>query len=114
MGTVMTQGIAFLLALAIEVPLVSAGVVALRLTGWRPAILLAAVVNLITHPVLWTALAPGPSLLRLVTAEVLVCLVESVLLWLPFRRDLLELVVLGTAANAASLATGLLFSDAFW
>jgi hypothetical protein len=105
-----TRWTALALTLAIEVPLTSGGLVALRVAGWRRAILLAAAVNLITQPVLWTVLAPRPHPLALGLAEALVCIAESALLRLALRRDLPALLVLSTAANTASAAAGMLLS----
>lgn len=108
----MTRWAALALTLAIEVPLTSSGLVALRVAGWRQAILFAVAVNLITQPVLWTILAPHPQPLALGLAEALVCIAESVLLRLALRRDLPALLLLSTAANAASAAAGMLLSGA--
>ena len=99
---------ALALTLVVEVPLVSAAMVALRLAGMGRAVLIAVGVNLATHPVLWWSLAPHPTMIRLCGAEVVVCAVEAGLMWLAVRRDAPALIVLSVGANAASTAAGLM------
>lgn len=106
----MTALAAFGLTVAVELPLYVLGLLALRLTGLVRAVLLGVGVNLLTHPVLWYLLAPDPTLLRIIVAEVAACLVEAAVIWLVVRRDALVLVVLSLGANAASFGVGLLVS----
>jgi hypothetical protein len=105
---------ALLLTLAIEVPLYVAALTALRLARPIRAAVLAAAVNLLTHPVLWLLLAPEPALGTLVAAEVVVWAAEAGLLWLALRpRPAVPLVaVVSAGANAASILAGLLVSAA--
>ena len=103
--------IALLLTLAIEVPIVAAG-----LTRWYrvPAargVALAAAANVLTHPVAWFVL---PALFvpiigtlgYLFIAEGFAWLVESTIFWLATRRDPFELLLLSLVANLASFAAG--------
>lgn len=99
---------ALALTLAVEVPLYTAGLAALRLAGRRRAVLLGVLVNLLTHPALWWFLAPRPSAGRLWAAEAVVALVEAAALAAVLRRDPLLVLVLSVGANAASVAAGLL------
>jgi hypothetical protein len=105
---------ALLLTLAVEVPLYVAALAALRLARPMRATLLAAAVNLLTHPLLWTLLAPRPALGALVAAEVVVWAAEAVLLWLALRRrsSLPLLGLMSAGANAASILAGVLVSAA--
>ncbi|MDG6109054.1 hypothetical protein Daura_50420 [Dactylosporangium aurantiacum] len=98
---------ALLLTLAVEVPLYVLALTALRLATWRRAVPLGVVVNLLTHPVLWWALAPRPSPAALWTAEAVVVLAEAAMLWLACRRDPAVLLVTSLGANAASVFIGL-------
>lgn len=107
----MTEPGALALTLAIEVPLVSLALVALRLACPCGAILLAAGVNLLTQPPLWWVLSrhPGPDAFWL--AETAVCTIEAGLMWLVVRRrDLPLLLVVSVGANAVSVAAGVLVS----
>jgi hypothetical protein len=101
---------ALLLTLAVEVPLYVAALVLLRLAPLWRATALALLVNLLTHPVLWSALGDRPPVLRIAAAEVLVWLVEAALLSLALRRRpaLVALVAAGT--NAASILVGALIA----
>lgn len=108
----MTQTPAFLLTLAIEVPVATALVAAAR---WAPGRLgsVAAVAlgaSLLTHPLLWMAQGAGllPGMAAIAIAEVAVTAVEAAAYaWcagLGPRRG----AVVSLAANTASFATGLL------
>ena len=107
-----SQVTALALTLAIEVPLVATALTGLRLARLGRAVLLGVGVNLVTHPVLWWALAPHADPARFWFAEGCVCAVEAVLLWLGLtvRRDFTALVVLSVGANAAAAAAGLLLT----
>jgi hypothetical protein len=98
------------LTLAVELPWYGAGLVALRLARLPWALGLGVLVNAISHPLLWWALAPHPSWARLAGAEIGVWLLEALLLWAAVRRNLGLLLVLSLAANASSLLIGLLLS----
>ena len=106
----MSQLAAFGLTLAVELPWYVAGLVALRLAGWRRALVLGVVVNALSHPVLWWFLAPRPTLPRIAVAEVAVCAFEALLLFAAIRREPALLVLLCVAANACSVLIGLLLS----
>lgn len=104
---------ALALTLAVEVPLYATLLSWGWRVRWRRAVLVAAGVNLVTHPPLWWLLLPlathpgyGWFLLG---AEAAVCAAEWLLLasWLRRRWDPL-LLVLAVAANAASVLAGLL------
>ncbi|WP_432833182.1 hypothetical protein [Dactylosporangium sp. CA-092794] len=99
---------ALLLTLAVEVPLYTAALVALRLATLRRAVLLGAVVNLVTHPALWLFLAPHPDALRLWTAEGLATGIEALILIKAINRDKALLAVVAVGANASSLLIGLI------
>jgi hypothetical protein len=105
-----SQLAAFGLTLAVELPWYGGGLVVLHLTRLRWALGLGVLVNAVSHPLLWWALAPHPSLARLAGAEVGVWLLEALLLWAAVRRDLGPLLVLSLAANASSLLIGLVLS----
>jgi hypothetical protein len=97
---------AFGLTVAIELPVYVTGLVALRLLPWHRALAAGLAVNVATHPLLWWTLSERP---RWWTgAEAVVCLVEALLLLAAVRRDPVVLLALSIAANAASLAVGLL------
>jgi len=99
---------ALLLTLAVEVPLYTVALGALRLaTRWR-AVALGVLVNLLTHPVLWLVLAPHPTAARLWTAEAAAVATEALVLLLAVRRSPLLLLVISLGANAGSLLIGLL------
>lgn len=106
--------VAYLLTCAVELPIV---VWALRTVGWWPglprALALAWVLQL-THPLLW--LVNPPNMATTMLAEVIIVLVEgSVLaLWASTTRRAATPsnwrtgLLIALAANAASLAVGLL------
>ena len=106
----MTAVAALGLTIAVELPLYVLGLGVLRLAGPVRALLLGVGVNLLTHPVLWFVLAPDPTAVRIVVAEVVACLVEAAVIWLVVRRDGALLVVLALGANAASFSVGLLIN----
>jgi hypothetical protein len=101
---------ALLLTLAVEVPLYVAALVSLRLAPLWRAVALALLVNLLTHPVLWSALGERPPLLRVAAAEVLVWLVEAALLGLAIRKHPLLIALVAAGANAASILAGALIA----
>ena len=103
----MTGGVALLVTVAVEVPLWVAGLLALGLCGPVRATIAGVGVNLLTHPVLWHALDPGPSLGLVLAAEACVVVIEAAVVRLVIGRavGLAALLALGT--NAASLAVGL-------
>ena len=108
----MTFPAALLATLAVEVPLYTAALTALGLARPARAALLAAAVNLLTHPLLRWSLAPGPGPGRLGVAEALVWAAEAGLSWLVLRRRPVVLAVVSAGANAASVLAGLLISAA--
>ncbi|MBV1855971.1 hypothetical protein [Catellatospora tritici] len=103
---------ALALTLAVEVPLYA---VALH-AGWRvPWVRAGAIgvgVNLVTHPVLWSALwqvrGVGAYPVLLVAAEAAVCATEAALLAWWLRRPDRLLVVLAVGVNALSVLAGLI------
>jgi hypothetical protein len=100
---------ALLLTLAVEVPLYVLALAALNVATIGKAALLGTVVNLLTHPLLWWALAPRPSAGALWTAEAAVVVVEAAVLWATVRRYPGLLLVASLGANAASVLIGLVF-----
>lgn len=106
----MTAEGALLATVAIELPLWVAGLVALRLCGPARAVLLGIGVNLVTHPVVWRALEPGPTIGLVLAAEACVVVIEAAVVRLVTGRGagLALLVSLGT--NAASFAIGLVLA----
>lgn len=97
---------AFGLTIAIELPVYVPGLAALRLLTWRRAVVAGVLVNVATHPLLWWTLSGHPHWWA--GAEAAACLVEALLLLAAVRRDPVVLLALSVAANAASLAVGLL------
>lgn len=111
----------YLLALGltclVEVPLFIAGSRALGWLGtasersvlrWWQALGLAVVLNLVTHPLLWTVALRLTTLGALFVAEAVVVLVEAAVTWLVVRRDPGWALLLCVGTNAASLLIGLL------
>jgi hypothetical protein len=106
---------AFLVTLAVEVPIYAAVLTAVLGVGWRRAVGIGCAVNLVTHPLAWWFLrrltgAAYPYFL--VAVEAAVCLVEWLLLaaWTrgaPRPRRMAILAALSLTANAASTLTGL-------
>lgn len=96
---------ALLLTLAVEVPLYTAALVALRLAGPGRAVALGTAVNLATHPALWLFLTRHPA--RLWPAEAAATAIEAAILIAALRTDKTLLAVIATGANAASLLIGL-------
>jgi hypothetical protein len=105
-----SQLAAFVLTLAVELPWYVAGLVALRLAGWRRAVGLGVLVNALSHPVLWCFLAPHPTLPHTAVAEGAVCAFEALLLFAAIRREPALLALLSVAANGCSVLIGLLVS----
>ena len=103
----MTGGGALLATVAIELPLWVAGLVALRVCGPLRAVLLGVGVNLLTHPVLWRALDPAPSLGVLLAAEACVVVIEAAVVRLASGRGAGNALLVALGTNAASLALGL-------
>lgn len=101
---------AYLLTLAVEMPIVVIALGLARIAGkvisWPQTIALAWAVNL-THPMLWWIRPEG---LWLVAAELLIALVEGLVLWWCCRREwkVLFYLVLAALANSASVLVGLL------
>lgn len=106
----MTAEVALLATVAIELPFWVAGLVALRLCGPARAVLVGIGVNLVTHPVLWRALEPAPTIGLVLAAEACVVVIEAAVVRLVTGRGagLAVLVSLGT--NAASFAIGLVLA----
>lgn len=106
---------AFVLTLAIEMPIVLASLRLARIIGrpvsWRRAVAVVLGVNLLTHPVLWWIAPDGWAL---VVAEITIALVEGVLLWWGCRREwsLSFYLVLAGVANGCSFLAGLLLYSA--
>jgi hypothetical protein len=107
---------AFMMTIAVEVPLYSWGL--RRVFGGWPALALALGLNLLTHPIAWSVLMHKPGMFPglFVVVEVSVTLVEAVALALASRsrwarRSLRfrEACVLSFTANAASAGLGLFF-----
>lgn len=103
----MTAGGALLATVAVELPLWVAGLLALRMCRPLRAVLLGVGVNLVTHPVLWRTLDPGPSAGMLLAAEACVVVVEAAVVRLACGRAAGSALLLALGANAASLAVGL-------
>lgn len=106
----MPQVTALLLTLAVEVPLYVAALVSLRLAPLWRAVALALLVNLLTHPVLWSALGERPPVLRVAAAEIVVWLVEAAILWLAVRRRPGLIALVAAGANAGSILAGALIA----
>lgn len=111
----------YLLALGltclVEVPLFAVGVRALGWIGtsgdrkglrWWQAVVLAVVINLVTHPVLWTVALRLTSTGGLLLAETGVVVIEAAVTWLVVRREPGWALLLCLGTNAASLLIGLL------
>lgn len=103
----MTAAGALLATVAIELPLWVAGLLALRLCGPVRAVALGIGVNLLTHPVLWRALEPAPTLGLVLAAEACVVVIEAAVVRLATGRAAGQAVLLSLGANAASFAVGL-------
>lgn len=103
----MTAAGALLATVAIELPLWVAGLLALRLGGPVRAVALGIGVNLLTHPVLWRALEPAPTLGLVLAAEACVVVIEAAVVRLATGRAAGQAVLLSLGANAASFAVGL-------
>ena len=107
----LAYGIALALTLAVELPVVTAALVRWYRLPLARALLLNLVANLLTHPVVWFALAPtlrpllGDMAFTL-SAEGTAWLVEAALFYLVVRRDVLGLLLLSLVANLASYLVG--------
>ncbi len=108
----MPQVTALLTTLAVEVPLYVAALVLLGLAPLRRGLPVAVLVNLLTHPLLWLALGPRPSLPAVVVAEIAVWLAEAVLIWVAVRRSPLLVGLIAAGANAGSILAGVLIAVA--
>ena len=106
----MSQPAAFALTLVVELPWYVTGLVILVGVRWLAALALGIGVNACTHPLLWWTLAPHPTLLQTLLAEIVVVVAETALLAAAVRRDLAVLAWLSVAANASSLVIGMLIS----
>lgn len=105
---------AYLLTLAVEMPIVLLALRAARIAGhsipWWRIVAFAWAVNL-THPILWWIRPEGG---WLVLAEVIIALVEGLVLWWGCRREwrLSFYLVLAALANTCSVLAGLLIVNA--
>lgn len=106
---------AYLLTLAVELPVVLVALRAARVIGrdgvsWPRALALVWAINL-THPLLWLIRPTGGAL---VVAEVFIAVAEGLLLWAGCRRAGrgagLVCILAATAANATSFLVGLLLT----
>ena len=103
--------VALTLTLAIEVPIVAAGLRRWYRVELGHGALLGAVASLLTHPIVWFVL---PSLLLpefgllgyLAVAEAFAWATEAGLFWLAARRDLPGMLLLSLVANLTSFALG--------
>jgi len=92
--------------LTVEVPVYTVSLVTARLLSVGRAALLAVLVNVVTHPLLWYGLsAAGPS--WFVPAEAAVVLVEATLAWSFLKRDAALLLLVSLVANTGSVLVGL-------
>lgn len=104
-------GIALLLTLAIEIPIVAVGLGRWYRVPAVRGVAMAAGASLLTHPVAWFLL-PGvlaPTLGwpgYLLIAEGFAWLVEAGIFWLATRRDPVGLLLLSLGANLASFTAG--------
>ncbi|WP_433212004.1 hypothetical protein ACQP00_51585 [Dactylosporangium sp. CS-047395] len=96
---------ALLLTLAVEVPLYTAALVALKLAKPAKAAALGVAVNLATHPALWLYLSHHPGQLWL--AEAAATAIEAVALIIAIKADKTLLAAVTVGANAASLLIGI-------
>jgi hypothetical protein len=107
----LAYGVALLLTLAVEIPLVAAGLRRWYRVRAPSGVLVGAAASLLTHPVVWFVL-PGlvaPVLGRsgyLLVAEGFAWLVEAFVYWLATRRDPVGLLLLSLLANLASYTVG--------
>ena len=74
--------------------------------GWGGAVLLALVLNAVTHPVFWAIALSLSSSAGVVVGEVLVTLTEGLIMWLVVRRQPLACLTCALVANAASAVLG--------
>ena len=102
---------AFALTVAVEVPVYVAAVTPASTARFRRTAVAAAMVNLVTHPLLWWFLSRVPTRgywPAFAVAESVVCLVEGALMswWLRLRGPVPYAA--SVAANAASVIAGML------
>ncbi|WP_433053634.1 hypothetical protein [Dactylosporangium sp. CS-033363] len=96
---------ALLLTLAVEVPLYTAALVALKLAKPAKAAALGVAVNLATHPALWLYLSRNPD--QLWPAEAMATAVEALILIIAIKTDKMAIIAMAIGANAASLLIGI-------
>ncbi len=107
----MLQLTAFGVTLAVEILWYVGGLTGIVGLRWWSALTLAIAVNAVTHPLVWWALAPHPTLQQLLATEVAVTLAEAAMLAVAVRRDIAALTLLSLGANASSPAlTGLVLN----
>jgi hypothetical protein len=99
--------VALVETLVVEVPVYAVSFRWARLLAVRPAVAVAVLANLLTHPVVWLVLIHGgPSGYRFGLAEIGAVLVEAVVCWLFVRRDPALIVLVALVANTASVLVG--------
>lgn len=103
----MTGEAALVATIAVELPLWVAGLTALRLSGPVRGVLVGVGVNLVTHPLLWRVLDPGPPLALILAAELCVVVIEAAVVRLVTGRAVGLAAMLALGVNAASFAVGL-------
>jgi hypothetical protein len=104
--------LALALTLIVEVPIVVTALALARLArGWR-AVVAAIVVNLVTHPLVWLALAGAGEAYRprFVAVETGAVVVEAALLYAWLRTSPALLLLISLVANLASILAGLALS----
>ena len=74
--------------------------------SWPRAVLLALVLNAITHPVFWASALHVDSTVGLVLAELVVTLTEGLIIWAVVRRRPLACLACALVANATSAVLG--------
>lgn len=106
----MRYPLALALTLTVELPVYTGGLRAARLARAWPALAVALVVNLATHPLVWLALrdAGGSYWPRFTAVELAAWLAESLLVFGWLRREPGYVALLALVANAASCLAGLL------
>jgi hypothetical protein len=103
--------VALLLTLAIEIPIVAAGLARWYRVPVPRGIMIALVASLLTHPVVWFALPASlvPSLGTLgylLVAEAFAWLAEAAIFWAGTRADPVGLLLLSLIANITSFTVG--------
>ncbi len=110
---------ALVLTLTVEVPVYVLGLSAGAAVPWRRAAMVAVVVNVVSHPLLWFGLVPlltrvtGSELTALIIAELVVWVGESVATARLAARPIGLGLAVAAAANAASLLAGVVLAQAF-